>query len=98
MGLIASTVIRAIFYLAVLVVIVRQLKYCERIAEPIALIVWTLHGLIYCAWFIVDYSIDGRVVPVFYNFWNIALSLHIVGTILVIEDARLRRMRKKNGC
>jgi hypothetical protein len=95
--LIPTVLFTAGFYFVLMIVIIRQFKYCRRVGEPLSWIVVAIHGLIYSAVFVFDYS-DGSASNKLYNYWSLVLRVHFLATLIAIEWARLRRMEHKDGC
>ncbi len=92
-----TTVITFAAYLALLVLMVAQLRNCDRKGEPLAWVFWAIHGLIYTAIFFVDYQ-DRNINAQLYNVWSVTLRIHGLITLISVEASRYKRMRVKNGC
>jgi hypothetical protein len=95
----ASVVFTGIFYTAIIVIASLQYKYCRRIGEPLSWIVVGIHGLAYCAGFLITYG-HGDFNRFVYNYWSIMLRVHTLATLLSIEVMRLIRIRMRgvHGC
>lgn len=93
--------VSAALYLSLLIIIVLEIKTCKWRAEPLALLILALHGIIYFSIISVDY-INGKLEnPILWNVWSSTLRFHSILTIAGIEFFRLLRIKggiKSNGC
>ena len=92
--------LRLLLYLAVGLVMILEIKQCniKRWGEPLAWGSFALHGLIYCAAFLIDYQ-DRAINVQFFNAWTTAVQYHGLIILLAVEIARYRRLRgRMRGC
>lgn len=93
-----TVIVRAVLFLAVLVIVLRQIKHCKRWGEPLSWAIAMVHGLVYSVAFLIDYNFDNKVNGQFYNYWAVAWWIHFLIVLLSIEYSRLKRMGDKDGC
>jgi hypothetical protein len=98
MSLNTTLIIRSALYIAVIVIMILQMRICKRFAEPFAWMMVGINGIIYNIVITIDRWPDGLVDSNFYNIWSAAIIIQFLLTLSVIEIMRYLRIRGRIGC
>jgi hypothetical protein len=89
-----SIYLSLITYAGLIVLMIMQIVKTKRWGEPVAWLMFGIHGFIMILTFIID-NFSGGVDAKLYNLWSNAVHLQGIATLLSVEIMRYIRMSRR---